>query len=59
MKIEIFVTQNYGVQTAYPHCEKAKHFAAIAKTKTLTTDTIANIKKLGYAIEVIEPKYNF
>jgi hypothetical protein len=41
----------YGVRTYYPADDTARTFARIAGTKTLTRDTIDQIKKLGYAIE--------
>lgn len=41
----------YGVKTYYPADDTARTFARIAGTKTLTRDTIDQIKKLGYVIE--------
>jgi hypothetical protein len=41
----------YGIRTYYPADDTARAFARIAGTKTLTRDTIEQIKKLGYAIE--------
>jgi hypothetical protein len=41
----------YGVKTYYPADDTARTFARIAGTKTLTRDTIEQIKKLGYIIE--------
>jgi DNA-directed RNA polymerase sigma subunit (sigma70/sigma32) len=41
----------YGVRTFYPADDTAHTFARIAGTKTLTRDTIDQIKKLGYTIE--------
>ena len=35
----------------YPHCDKARHFARIAATKTLTPRVLAHIENLGYHIE--------
>jgi hypothetical protein len=43
----------YGRQVVYPVCDKAKVFAAIADTKTLTETNLRRIKKLGYEIHVI------
>jgi hypothetical protein len=52
MSITVQIRQIYGNETIYPICEKAKLFAAIAGTKTLTLQAIAQIKLLGYAIEI-------
>jgi len=52
MNITIKVTKNYGVQTFYPVCDKAKLFARIAGTKTLTPATIKLIKELGYEVNI-------
>ena len=41
----------YGIRTYYPADDTARTFARIAGTKTLTRDTIEQIKKLGYVIE--------
>lgn len=52
MSITIQIRQVYGNQAIYPVCEKAKIFAALAGTKTLTLQAVAQIKLLGYAINV-------
>lgn len=52
MNILVSAKNVYGVQTIYPECEKASLFAKIAGTKTLTQETIENIKKLGYEINI-------
>lgn len=54
MQIKVTVESVYGRKTIYPACEKALTFAAIAGTKSLTLEVIAQIKKLGYSIEVIQ-----
>ena len=46
----------YGRQTAYPVCDKAKLFAKLAGTATLTHDARQIILALGYNIEV-EPQH--
>lgn len=51
MKIEVIIEPQYGKWVYYPMCENAKAFAAIAGTKTLTEDTLVQIKKLGYEIK--------
>lgn len=53
MKIQIEMKEVYGETKVYPVCEKAKLFTAIAGTKTLTTETLKNIERLGYQLEVI------
>jgi hypothetical protein len=55
-KITIRLKDVYGRQTAYPVCEKAKLFARLAGTATLTHDTRQIILALGYNIEV-EPRH--
>lgn len=40
----------YGENRYYPICEKAKMFAEIAGTKTLTPAVLATIKALGYKL---------
>ena len=42
----------YGEDRIYPACEKSKVFARIAGRKTLTAETIALIKQLGYGFEL-------
>lgn len=48
--VEVAIKNVYGVDKIYPVCENGKVFAQIAGTKTLTTDTIAKIRKLGYTV---------
>lgn len=58
MKIQIEMKEVYGETKVYPVCPRAKLFAAIAGTKTLTTETLKNIERLGYQLElVVSPKY--
>jgi hypothetical protein len=52
MEIDVTLKDCYGVSKVYPVCEKAKLFAKIAGTKTLTVDAIENIKLLGYTVRV-------
>jgi hypothetical protein len=47
------VTDVYGKRVIYPVCEKAKVFASIAGTKTLTEVTLRCIRKLGYEIHPV------
>jgi hypothetical protein len=50
MQIKVQIRTIYGVETVYPLCNQAKAFARIARTKTLTIDTLREIKALGYDI---------
>ena len=52
-KIQVRIKDVYGRQTAYPVCEKAKLFAKLAGTATLTHDARQIILALGYNIEVL------
>ena len=42
----------YGKAVYYPVCDKAKVFAQIAGTRTLTSDTVRRIKELGYKFNI-------
>lgn len=48
--VTVTVRRVYGNSVIYPSCPTARHFAAIAGTKTLTLDTLHRIKALGYSI---------
>ena len=50
MQIIVQVKSQYGQEVVHPVCQKAKAFAAIAGTRTLTEATIRQIKALGYSI---------
>jgi len=52
MKITIRCDKNYGIETFYPVCERAKLFARIAGTKTLTRNTLRDVSALGIEIEI-------
>lgn len=52
MKIQIEIKNIYGNETVYPACDKAKLFAKLAGTKTLTHAALCNIEQLGYEIEI-------
>ena len=51
--VHVRVMDVYGKITVYPVCDKAKVFASIAGTKTLTDSTLMYIKKLGYTLHVV------
>jgi hypothetical protein len=48
LEITLLRKDQYGKAVYYPVCDKAKVFAQIAGTKTLTSDTVRRIKELGY-----------
>jgi hypothetical protein len=54
MTITVRIKNVYGNETIYPVCEKAKAFANIAGTTTLTRHVIAQIKAMGFAITVAQ-----
>jgi hypothetical protein len=54
MSIKVTIKSVYGNETIYPACEKAKAFAALCGTLTLTRYAITKIKTLGYAVEVVQ-----
>ena len=52
LSITVKIKNVYGEDKVYPVADRAKMFANIAGTKTLTDYTIAKIKELGYTIYV-------
>ena len=52
MQILVTLKSVYGETKCYPACDKAKGFARIAGTKTLTQDTLQAIKELGVDIQI-------
>ncbi len=59
MKITIERRDQYGAPVYHPIDDAAKPFARIAKTKTLTPETLALIKSLGYQVEITFPETVF
>jgi hypothetical protein len=51
--IQVRIKDVYGTPKAYPVCDKAKLFAKLAGTATLTHDARQIIMALGYNIEVL------
>ena len=51
-EIRVVVKNVYGTDKVYPYCPKARHFADIAGTKTLTRDTLRLVQLLGYQLRV-------
>ena len=52
MEIIVTIKNNYGTEAIYPVCDNSHTFARIAGTKTLTRETIAQIKALGYVVSL-------
>ena len=52
MEIQVLVREVYGQIKFYPKCEKARTFASIAGTTTLTEATLRKIMQLGYEVKV-------
>jgi formate-dependent phosphoribosylglycinamide formyltransferase (GAR transformylase) len=50
MQITIEVRNVYGTPKVYPVCDRAKAFAKIAGTNTLTHAALCQIEALGYLI---------
>lgn len=48
--ITILVTKNYGNLIAMPVCDQGKLFAKLAKSKSLTVESLQILKQLGYII---------
>ena len=51
-EIRVVVKNVYGTDKVYPFCTKARNFAEIAGTKTLTRDTLRLVQLLGYQVRV-------
>ena len=51
-EIRVVVKNVYGTDKVYPYCMKARNFADIAGTKTLTRDTLRLVQLLGYQVRV-------
>jgi hypothetical protein len=54
MQVEIIVRSNYGTPQIYPANDAGRIFAQIAGTRTLTLNTLAKAKELGYSIVQVE-----
>lgn len=52
MIITIRIEKNYGLETAYPVCDRSRLLAKLAGTKTLTRHALDTIAALGYQIEI-------
>ena len=56
MEINVYYKNVYGTDLCYPACDDAKIFVGIAGQKTLSDYTIERIQKLGYKINVVDPR---
>ena len=59
MEIVIEIKSVYGVEKFYPICDKAKLFASIAGTKTLTHKVMIDIASLGYLVTLKQPTLKY
>lgn len=57
--ITVRMKENYGALKYYPECEDSKVFARIARTTTLTEETLRRIMKLGYKVKVLHSTNQF
>ena len=48
MNLRVDIKNNFGTQAVYPTCQIGETFAKIAGTKTLTDETRALMKQIGY-----------
>jgi hypothetical protein len=58
MELVVEIRNVYGVEQVYPVCNKAKLFASIAGTKTLTHKVMIDIASLGYLVTLKQPTLN-
>lgn len=54
-QVKVNLKSVYGEVKAYPVNDAAKTFAAIAGTKTLTVQSLKQIKALGFEIKCVDP----
>ena len=52
MDITVEIKNVFGNEAIYPVCAKALLLASLVGTKTLTRESIATIKDLGYVVNV-------
>jgi len=52
LKIVVAAKNRYGTWFFYPLCERSKIFVQMIGGKTLTTQSLGYIKKMGYDVEV-------
>lgn len=54
MQVDIQIKTVYGVEKAYPVNPTGNAIAAIARTKTLTRDTLEQVLKMGMTVVEID-----
>jgi hypothetical protein len=59
MEIKVTIKNVYGQDLVYPVCPKAKIFAQISGTTTITPETLSKIMLLGYDVINEPTKLNF
>ena len=59
MEMIVEIRSVYGVEQVYPVCDKAKLFASIAGTKTLTHKVMIDIASLGYSVTLKQPTLKY
>ena len=52
MEIQVLAKDVFGHIKFYPKCDKARTFASIAGTTTLTEQTLRKVMQLGYEVKV-------
>ena len=57
MEITIKSKDVYGRTLYYPECKRAELFARLTNKTTLTPETLAIVKKLGYTINIQQPTW--
>lgn len=57
MELTIECKDVYGRTLYYPACDRAKLFAQLTNKTTLTPETLAIAKKLGYTINIQQPTW--
>jgi hypothetical protein len=57
MQICVRIKNVYGVDKVYPACPAAESFAGHAETKTLTPNTLRQIKSLGFEVVELGPTH--
>lgn len=55
-QITVSVRNVYGNETIYPACETSRFFAALAGTRTLTSEALRLIVANGYAVTAEAPR---